>query len=486
MENNDSVWRESMEKNYFYFDKRLYARANSRLNNETIAALWSGFCHQSGILVLEEIDALCFRAGTIDIPEVPEGKEFAVQVTEQGIAVAAKDYSGLARGLMVLMMRIEAIDLTEGQERFRIETCTLESNYSIQNRMIHFCVFPETSHLFLKKCIRLAGVMQYTHVILEFWGMLQYDCMKELAWENAYSKIFAARMVTEIEDMGMEAIPMMNHLGHASACRVSGGKHVVLDQNPRLANLFSPDGWSWNIDSPKAHDLLKEVRRELYEIYPNAKYFHLGCDEVYSYEKGEEDQRKMRDYLRSLIEEVKAEGMRPIIWGDMLLNADAVGVGSRRQVPKPEKPYFCGCDTPENAEKMLAAIPKDTVIADWHYDVLEAPIETSVYLKEKGFDVLGAPWFKNPNCQAHVDTIKDNQLFGLMVTTWHTLAEKMPHIVTDALMFGAIQSPWSGEAQSKIRTETAALLRKVCFVNGDYKEAGWTDSQIFMQANPMV
>lgn len=191
-----------MEKNYFYFDKRLYARANGRLNNETIVALWRGFCHQSGVLVMEEIDDVCFQVGTIGIPEVQEGREFAVQVTEQGIAVAAKDYSGLARGLMVLMMRIEAIDLTEGQERFRIETCTLESDYSIQNRMIHFCVFPETSQLFLKKCIRLAGVMQYTHVILEFWGMLQYDCMKELAWENAYSKDFAARMVTEIEDMG--------------------------------------------------------------------------------------------------------------------------------------------------------------------------------------------------------------------------------------------------------------------------------------------
>lgn len=475
-----------MGKNYFCFDSCLTAIADSRLNNATICDLWHGFCHHGGKLVLEAGMENTFLTAGMEVPHLPEDREYVIEVTTQGLAVAGRDYGCLARGLMVLMMRIEATSLTEGSEHYRIEACHLESEYTIANRMIHFCVFPETSPLYLKKILRLAGVMQYTHVVLEFWGMLKYDCLKELAWPNAFDKDFARSVVKEIEDMGMDAIPMMNHLGHASACRVSGGKHVVLDQNPRLALLFSQDGWSWNIESREAHDLLKEVRRELYEIYPNASYFHLGCDEVYSYEKGDEDQQKMRNFLHDLIEEVKAEGKRPIIWGDMLLNPDAVGVGSRRQVPRPEKPYFCGCDTPENAEKIIAAIPKDTVIADWHYDVLTAPIETSVYLKDKGFDVLGAPWFKLPNCQAHVDTIRDHQLFGLMVTTWHTLAEKMFHVVEDALMCGAHQSPWSGRAASKVRTETATLLRKVCYVDGDYKEAGFTDSQIFLQANPMV
>ena len=471
---------EKMNSGFYVFPRELRACADRRLDNPTMHQLWQGFCCQAGQVVIEEADGVFFRAGTVPVPEVPEGAEFAIRVTEQGMAVAAREYSGLARGVLVLMMRIEPVALEEGREQFRVAACSLEGRYGIHNRMIHFCVFPETTPTFLQKCIRLAGVMQYTHVVLEFWGMLRYDCLKELAWENAWPKDFAKRIVREIEDMGMEAIPMMNHLGHAAGCRVSGGKHVVLDQNPRLAALFSPDGWSWNVLNPRTRDLLREVRRELYEVFPNARYFHLGCDEVYSYEKGEEDQRRMREFLRSLIEEVQAEGVRPIIWGDMLLNAEACGVEGGHQ------PYVCGCDTPEHGEALIAAIPKDTVIADWHYDVLEAPIQTSIYLKEKGFDVLGAPWFEDANCRAHVDTAREHGLMGVMVTTWHTLAQKMPHIVADALMCGAFQSPWSGTEGSKIRTETAALLRKVCFVDGDYKEAGWTDSQIFMQANPMT
>lgn len=466
-----------MEKTYFYFGAALRGTGDSRLNNETIRSLWKGFCFQAGSLELAEGSAFSFRTGTQELPRIPDGKEFALRVTEEGIALAARDYPALARGMMVLLMRVEPVDLTEGQERFRIESCALESRYTVQTRMLHLCVFPETTPDFLRKCLRLAGVMQYTHLVLEFWGMLKFDCLKELSWENAFSKEFAGQLGKEARDLGMDVVPMLNHLGHASACRVSGGKHVVLDQNPRLAPLFSPDGWSWNLRSPRVPDLLRELRRELYEVFPGAQYFHLGCDEVYSYETGDEAQALMARFLRDRIEEVLREGKRPIIWGDMLLNSQACGVG---------KPYFCGCDTPEHARQLLEAIPRETVIADWHYDVLQPPVKTSIYLKQQGFQVLGAPWFQRENCRAYVDTVRDSGLMGIMVTTWHTLAQQMPHVVTDALLCGAYQSPWSGPEDSRVRTETAALLRKVSGPVATYAQAGWTDSQIFTQANPMT
>ena len=466
-----------MEKTYFYFGAALRGTGDSRLNNETIRSLWKGFCFQAGSLELAEGSAFSFRTGTQELPRIPDGKEFALRVTEEGIALAARDYPALVRGMMVLLMRVEPVDLTEGQERFRIESCALESRYTVQTRMLHLCVFPETTPDFLRKCLRLAGVMQYTHLVLEFWGMLKFGCLKELSWENAFSKEFAGQLGKEARDLGMDVVPMLNHLGHASACRVSGGKHVVLDQNPRLAPLFSPDGWSWNLRSPRVPDLLRELRRELYEVFPGAQYFHLGCDEVYSYETGDEAQALMARFLRDRIEEVLQEGKRPIIWGDMLLNSQACGVG---------KPYFCGCDTPEHARQLLEAIPRETVIADWHYDVLQPPVKTSIYLKQQGFQVLGAPWVQRENCRAYVDTVRDSGLMGIMVTTWHTLAQQMPHVVTDALLCGAYQSPWSGPEISRVRTETAARLRKVSGPAATYAQAGWTDSQIFTQANPMT
>ena len=149
-----------------------------RLDNPTIKELWSGFCHGAGELELEAGQANCFLTEGMAAPALADGLEFAICVTGRGIAVTGRDYGGLARGLMVLMMRIEAMELEEGREAFRIAECSLESKYIVENRMIHFCVFPETTDLFIKKSLRLAGVMQYAHVVLEFWGMLKYDCLK--------------------------------------------------------------------------------------------------------------------------------------------------------------------------------------------------------------------------------------------------------------------------------------------------------------------
>ena len=468
-----------MEKKYYSFEKEVYAAGCRKLDNRTIHELWAGFCFSAGKLILSEDRQVPFgfKTGEADYPALQQGKEFTLEVTEKGVGLIAESYEALARGMMVLLIRIEAVSLSDGQERFRIETCTLTGEYAVKNRMIHFCIFPETSAAFIRKFVRLAGIMQYTHIILEFWGMLKYDCLKELAWENAFSKEQAKAILQEIENMGMKAIPMFNHLGHASACRVSGGKHVVLDQNPRLATLFAPDGWSWNVSNPETRALLKAVRSELYQFFPDTEYIHLGCDEVYSYESGEENQAGMRKYLHELIEEVKAEGKTPIIWGDMLLNAEACGV---------ESPYFCGCDTPENARKMIDSIPKDTVIADWHYDVCQAPVKTSVYLKQQGFPVLCTPWYDTENCRAHVQTVLDHELMGILVTTWHTLSERMTQIILAAVFCGAYHSPWAGLAKTEIKTETATLLRKAYFVKGNYPEAGWTDSQVFRQARPLV
>ena len=462
---------------YFYFGRELCAQANRCLNNDTIKDIWRGCCSYCGTLSIFCCDGFCFTAGEAGYIQIPQNSEYIVSVRDGGVFVGAVNSKALARAMMVLMMRIETVSADEGEERFRIAECEIKSGYTVETRMIHFCVFPETTYSFIKKSIRLAGLMQYTHVVLEFWGTLRFDCQRALSWPSAFTKEQAAELGREIKEMGMDVIPMFNHLGHASACRVSGGKHVVLDQDPRLCTLFSPDGWSWNIESEKTKALLTRVRRELYDLFPHSEYFHLGCDEVYSYGTDEDNQQKMREYLVSIVQTVHSEGKKPIIWGDMLLNHEMLGLGNE---------YFCNCDTPENSEKLISALPRYTIIADWHYDNTDIPVKTSLYLKDRGFEVMGTPWFLYDNCLAHAKTVQEYGLAGIIVTTWHTLAQQMAQIVYDAIICGAKHSLWAGESRNQLETETAALLRKLCFVDGDYTEAGWTDNQVFKQARAAI
>ena len=70
-----------------------------------------------------------------------------------------------------------------------------------------------------------------------------------------------------------------------------------------------------------------------------------------------------------------------------------------------------------------------------------------------------------------ISTAKDQALMGIMHTTWHTLSIGMPFVTCAAV--GSFDSFKVIEG-----TYTAALYRKVMFVDGDYTRAGWSKKQI--------
>jgi hypothetical protein len=72
-------------------------------------------------------------------------------------------------------------------------------------------------------------------------------------------------------------------------------------------------------------------------------------------------------------------------------------------------------------------------------------------------------------------TAKEQKLMGVLHTTWHTLSEGMPY-VTLADLGGFESIDKCGMPQ--MRTLTAALLRKVMPIDGDYAKAGWSKIQV--------
>ena len=107
---------------------------------------------------------------------------------------------------------------------------------------------------------------------------------------------------------------------------------------------------------------------------------------------------------------------------------------------------------------------------------MEAPIPSLLSLKDCGRDAMGAPWHRPGNYSAHVKTVADHGLFGVMLTTWHTLKQDMAIILGCAKDCGAVTFPWS--AFSGHREETATLLRKVSFEGNTYADSGWSREQI--------
>ncbi len=444
---------------YFKFSGNVTAYADKKMLNSTVTALWNSFCMTEASLTLKEGESFIFVVGEVNIPKIPDGSEYALEVSEAGVAVVGKDFGGLMRGYCSLLMKIEPCG-----KFFCVKEVKEAGNYVIKNRMIHICVFPENDLYFIKKLIRLAGICQYTHIVIEFWGMLKYDCLKELSWENAFTKDEVKELLTLVREMGMEPIPMFNQLGHATASRLKYGKHVVLDQNPRLYDLFTPDGWAWNICSDKVDRLLKDIRYELCQLFGKGEYFHIGCDEAYYYSRNKELNGKLPEFLNRLTTQVEEEGRRPMLWMDMMLNASKYGKGFYAS-------SSFGC---ENA--MIEALAKSSVMVDWQYNINTVPIPSTVDLASCGFDVMGAPWYEPANYKAHVQTVAENNLFGVMLTTWHTLKEYMPSILGCAKEMGANSFTWS--QYSELREETSTLLRRVSLEGNSYSDSGWSKTQI--------
>ncbi len=445
-------------KPFFTFKDTVLAVCDPRMMHTLTEKLWYRFCLNSSSLALVPGEENAFCIGAPKKIDLPANKEYAVSVEENGVYVIGRDYSSLMRGYFALLMKIE-----QNGDVFQIECREETSRYLMKNRMIHICVFPENDLYFIKKLIRLSALCQYTHIIIEFWGMLKYDFLKELSWPNAFSKDEARELIEECRMLGVEPIPMFNQLGHASASRVCYGKHVVLDQNPKLQRLFTPDGWAWNIASDEVKALLKRVREELYALFGEGEYMHVGCDEAYYITRNAALRRHLPDYLKDLTHEVEAEGRRPMLWMDMLLEKDAF-----------KDCYSSG--EKDEIEEIRNSTAKSTVFVDWQYGCVDIPVPSLLSLKNCGHDVMGAPWFDEGNYTAHVQTVAENGLFGVMLTTWHLLKQNMPSILGCAKKLGAAMFYWS--AFSGTHEETATLLRRLSFEGNTYEECGWSKKQI--------
>ncbi|MBQ5926320.1 MAG: family 20 glycosylhydrolase [Clostridia bacterium] len=455
----------------FTFGFQTECVANAVLNKPVFKEFWNGFCCHSGEITFTQTDGLLLKIGTVgEVAQPQSGYEMVI--TEQGVCISACDTDNLVYGFFAFLERITPVCTKKGEETFSVPCCKVKDEGLVKTRMVHLCVFPETDMPFIKKFVRLAAFLRYTHIIVEFWGTLQYDCLKELAWEDcSFTKDEIRPVFQETRDLGLQIIPMFNHWGHAPGARVKTGKHVVLDQNLTLAPLFSQTGWEWNFFNPETVELQRKIRAELIELCGEGDYFHIGCDEAYSATTKEEFESVV-DYINSVAGELAKQGRKTIMWGDMLLHIDTLK-------PQVKNNYIMLAPSVEMQELLLRKLSRSVVIGDWQYSVENAPVETSLFFKEQGFEVLCCPWDGGrENLTAIADTIKSGNLLGVLHTTWQTVR-------TMKGTWGVVYSAAENWGKAKFNNDIAyaacdisSVLRKLDFPKGSYENSGWEKKQI--------
>ena len=448
----------------FVFTGEVIVRAPARFKADVFAQFWQGFTFGTSSLRVEETQEMIFSIGQAPKPAL-DGYAYALQIEETGVCVCAENENDLLLGFMTLLDRVVPVE-TDGKLYAAGDCCLIHETPLVRKRMVHFCVFPETQLWELERFVRLSAALKYSHIILEFWGTLRYDCMRELAWPNAFTKEQIRPIIDEAHTLGLEVVPMFNHWGHAAASRAMHGKHVVLDQNPALQLYFSEDGWCWDIRKPRVRALLRQIRQELMDLCGPSAYFHMGCDEAYNFAFTPENMDFILDFIHEVSRDVQQQARRAIIWGDMLLYRHA----------HYQNKYSCNAPSPEAEEYLQKHLSRDVIIADWQYHALKAPVETALLFRKNGFDCFLCPWDEGKaQLDACMDTLRDHHLCGLIHTTWHTLTKGMPYVTLAAV---ACFEEGNSYALRQARIHTAALLRKVYPANGQYDRAGWAKEQI--------
>ena len=398
--------------------------------------------------------------------------DFTINVTHDGIAICGVSYPCLMNGLTT-MLELLCYDKEKGHY---LPFGTYSDKAQTKFRSAHLCIFPETKLEYLIKCIRSCAFAKYTHILLEFWGMFKFDCLKELSWPFAHSKETIKELARETNALGVEIIPMFNHLGHASGCRILHGKHVVLDQNPKYEYMFKAYGWEWNYDDEEVYTLLENIRSELIDACGEGKYFHIGCDEAYTSGVNVETTANMTNYINRVSDSLKKKGRRAIMWGDMLL--------CKNDLTQFENNYYAN-SLKEISDYLLNNISKDIIIADWQYEAFDDVWETTKILNSYGFTVLCCPWNSEENIISAVKTANTLGTMGIMETTWHTLITVFPLMVFGGYYSYSFENEKSVHplyktrlAKDTFRCHAATIARKVSPSGGEYLNAGWTEESV--------
>jgi hypothetical protein len=217
---------------------------------------------------------------------------------------------------------------------------------------------------------------------------------------------------------GIRLIPQFQCLGHQSWAGTTNpllSKYPQFDETP--GQYPGNEGIycrSWCPQHPDVNPIIFSLFDELIDAF-EADAMHVGMDEVFLIGsehctrcKGSSPSQLLakatNDYHAHLVDE---RGVEMFMWGDRLLDSGTTGYGK--------------WEAAENMTQLaIDLIPKDIVICDWHYTLLDEYPSIPIFL-EKGFRVWPSGWKEAEAIKALINfsqRYKSERMLGYLCTTW--------------------------------------------------------------------
>ncbi len=361
-------------------------------------------------------------AGPTPLPRPARPEEYLLRVTPAGIVVLGADRRGTFDGVQTLRQLLRPIP--DGPGRPPGATLAVARAVTVRDwpdhmvRAVHLLLDGASVEFHAALIDRILAPYKFNTVLLE---------AEDIQWESGRpfwrpdprgaTKVQIQHLLEVARQHHIQVIPLIATLGHSewvfaglqdealcaqvayvpAQVREEGKTQVTCDRARGVyPAVYDPvrtvtiDGTATTLNDA----LIFPILREAVQLF-RPVYLHLGHDEV----RGPSGSRYDMDlYLQDIItlsQFLRASGVRPMVWGDVLWD--------RR--------------TEAAAEPLFRELPRDLVIVPWKYeDVSEYP--EVAYFRNAGFPVLGATWYRLYNTYRFSRAAKAADAMGMIRTTW--------------------------------------------------------------------
>lgn len=193
---------------------------------------------------------------------------------------------------------------------------------------------------YLERWLRRIADMGYNAILWELENKVRWDTCPECVWPEAMSKSAFRHLLDLSRSLGLEPIPLFQTIGHAEYVLKHGKYHPFRELSDRHDCYCTTN--------PDVRSFLKRWIEEYLELFGELRYFHLGGDEAYVFGQCPRCAARAAElglnglyaeHITDIAQPLVKRGVRPGIWGDMILHH------------------------PEQVD----LIPRDLMIWDWNY-----------------------------------------------------------------------------------------------------------------------
>jgi len=199
-----------------------------------------------------------------------------------------------------------------------------EESFDGRTKIIGFHIDMNISQFkgdYLKQELKMLADLGYNTIIWEVENNIKWETCPECVSPDAFTKEEFKEILAAGRKLGLEPIPLLQTIGHCEYV-LKNEKYKKLKELPERIDQYCPR-------NPDVVPFLRKWTNEVLEVFGDVKYFHLGADEAYSlgkcprccaYAEEHSLSELFMSHMNAVSQPLIEKGVRPIIWGDMILH----------------------------------------------------------------------------------------------------------------------------------------------------------------------